>query len=216
MKMYFSVNLKNTFSNVLFYYMFIGKHFSTVSICKRVLFVSPYIVLVSEIEKSFNQAKSRTIENKINKAGLLVSVELNDVSFLKDFLLGYIPNTILLTYKKLAMKMNPNNDREKPYPCKVRDAGQDYGKVRAGTVFPKDWPYTKLFNYNFLRLQEEGILEIIRNKYVPTKVKKCGNHGRNMSQSNLFETMSAFVFLALAQGLASLVFIVEWLSRRDS
>ena len=169
----------------------------------------------TEIERSFTQAKSGTIENKINKAGLLVSVELGDVTFLKDFILGYFPNTILLTYKKLAMKMNPNNDREKPYPCKVRDVGQDYGKVRAGTVFPKDWPYTKLFNYNFLRLQEEGILEIIRNKYIPTKVKKCGNHGRNMSQSNLFETLSAFLFLAFAQGIAFLVFIVEWLSRRD-
>ena len=169
----------------------------------------------TEIERSFTQAKSGTIENKINKAGLLVSVELGDVTFLKDFILGYFPNTILLTYKKLAMKMNPNNDREKPYPCKVRDAGQDYGKVRAGTVFPRDWPYTKLFNYNFLRLQEEGILEIIRNKYIPTKVKKCGNHGRNMSQSNLFETLSAFLFLAFAQGMAFLVFIVEWLSRRD-
>ena len=169
----------------------------------------------TEIERSFTQAKPGTIENKINKAGLLVPIELNDVTFLKDFILGYFPNTILLTYKKLAMKMNPNNDREKPYPCKFRDAGEDYGKVRAGTVFPKDWQYTKLFNYNFLRLQEEGILEIIRNKYVPTKVKKCGNHGRNMSQSNLFETLSAFVFLAMAQGLAFFVFIVEWLSRRD-
>ena len=57
---------------------------------------------------------------------------------------------------------------------------------------------------------------LLHDAYVPTKVKKCGNHGRNMSQSNLFETMSAFVFLALAQGLAFLVFIVEWLSRRDS
>ena len=192
-------------------------HYPPVHSLEDVYRLSKHLIIWkgTEMERVFTQARQGSIEYKIKNAGLLRPEKLSDAGLMKDFIQGYIPNTILLTYKKHAMKMNPFQDQEKPYPCKIKDVGKDYGKISAGTIYPKNWPYTKLFNHNLLKLQEEGILDIIRNKYIPRKVQKCGNHGRNLSQSNIYETLSAFIFLAIAQGFTFVVFLLEWLYKRQ-
>ena len=169
----------------------------------------------TEVERIFSRAMEGTIEHKIKHAGLLVPVKLNDFDYLKKFVSGGIPNTVLLTWKNHASLMNPNNDAETPYPCKMKDVGKDYEKLSSGILYSKNWAFTKLFNHQMLKLQEEGILDQIYHKYLKKPRNKCGDHTQNISHSDIKETISAFVFLGAFQGLAIIIFSFEWLIKRD-
>ena len=168
----------------------------------------------TEIERLFELAKEGTIEYKIKQAGLLIPVRLNDSTYLTKFVHGLVPNTVLLTWKTHGELMNPNNDPEKPYPCKIKSIGKDYVPLSSGLLYSKGWRYTKLFNHHMLKLQERGILDLIYNKYKRKKKSTCSNKNENISHSNIFETISAFTFLGAFYAISFIVFLVESLGKR--
>ena len=183
---------------------------------KEVLTFSQKLIIWkdTEIERLFELAKEGTIEYKIKQAGLLIPVRLNDSTYLTKFVHGAIPNTVLLTWKTHGELMNPNNDPEKPYPCKIKSVGKDYVPLSSGILYSKDWPYTKLINHHMLKLQERGILDLIYNKYKRKKKSTCSNKNENISHSNILETISAFAFLGAFYSISLIIFLVEWLGKR--
>ena len=64
-------------------------------------------------------------------------------------------------------------------------------------------------------LQEEGILDQISRNYLKKTKRPCGNHGTNISHSDMLETISAFVLLGVCHGIALVILTIEWLSRRE-
>ena len=73
------------------------------------------------------------------------------------------------------------------YPCTITSVPRDYRKIGNGLIFRKGWPYTKLINYNllkvssmheftfseayhsYLQLLEEGIIDQLHNKWIKTR-----------------------------------------------
>ena len=73
------------------------------------------------------------------------------------------------------------------YPCTITSVPRDYRKIGNGLIFRKSWPYTKLINYNllkvssmheftfseahhsYLQLLEEGIIDQLHNKWIKTR-----------------------------------------------
>ena len=166
----------------------------------------------TEMERKFTNAKPGTVEYEIWKDNLLLRVNFSEQhNFLKKYVNGLVPNTILFTWRHHAMMINPNNDVEKPYPCRLKDVKKDFEKFSTGLLYAKHWPYTKAFNYHMLKLQEDGTLDHMTKKYIKQNKHPSCVGSRGAPRADMLDTFTAFVILAACGNFAVLIFVIELL-----
>ena len=97
-----------------------------------------------------------------------------------------------------------------PYPeleCRLSRIDERYMAVGTGFVFPKHWPYTKLFNVNILRMIEDGRVAQLKNKWLSTRSMRCESN--NIRPSSLHDIYPLVITLAFGGALSFISFFVE-------
>ena len=102
------------------------------------------------------------------------------------------------------------------YPCKLKKVkNYVYRATRAGIIFKKNWPFTRLLNHYLLKMREKGILDRYFHPYAKTTKETCGTKVKILSELNaphpasLYTTV--FIFLIISGGLlcAATFYVIE-------
>lgn len=86
---------------------------------------------------------------------MILSLPISYFHLLDPIFPGEYSNAVLIgVYQPLSTRAE--------YPCQVTSLPVDFRQVGNGFVYQKDWPYTRLFNYHFLkvRLSEVVMIEV--------------------------------------------------------
>ena len=75
----------------------------------------------------------------------------------------------ILFFSRMGVIFNEN------FPCSIKDV-KNVGKVAIrndGMIFRKNWPFTKLFNFQLLKMKEKGVLDRLLVPYLDEIKSSC-------------------------------------------
>ena len=169
---------------------------------------SDYSILTmggTSLESYFTKADKGSYLYKISKKKLMakkIDTEMN-----KNGILDMFRNFIETTDEILVFFPE---DFLHPYPelrCRVSKVNKKYMAVGTGFVFPKNWPYTKLFNDNILRMIEDGRVGHLKNKWLSMRSIRCERN--EIRPSNLHDIYPLTFALALGGALSIISLFFE-------
>ena len=171
------------------------------------------------LEQMFKMAPVDSLEHQIYSKGLVRAVPETD--FPNDFksLLasGNLENTVSLAVYQQTMLRRTNHHSKgsyPDYPCKLAAVNKNLGLVGTGMVYQKNWPYTKLLNLHMLKLKEDGIIDLLLNKYFNKKDNVlCGPKHTHLPME-IRDTILLFTLLAVGQFISIIVIILECMNHR--
>ncbi len=97
------------------------------------------------------------------------------------------------------------------FPCKVTSLNYDYRPLGNGLIFQKGWPLTKLFNYHLLKMEEEGVINQLRRRWIRKgQESSCANRDvGDRVQARLDHVVTLFGLWAAGILLSGLVWTGE-------
>ena len=128
---------------------------------------------------------------------------------------AYKPKTLTRLLRRRRGDKNIVN-----YRCKLSKVPDyEFSKHRAGLIFKKNWPFTRLVNHHLLEMKEKGILDRYFRPYDKTTKETCDNEVLIRPVLNVPHPVSlyttVFLFLVISGGfLCSFgVFLLELISK---
>ena len=91
--------------------------------------------------------------------------------------------------------------------CRLSRIDERYMAVGTGFVFPKHWPYTKLFNVNILKMIEDSRVAKLKNKWPSIRSMRC--EGNNIRPSSLHDIYPLVITLAFGGVLSVILLVIE-------
>ena len=169
----------------------------------------------SAFDDIFLHAKPESDEEKLNKSDKLVRFEGDLRKFLDQMTSKDHPyNNILLLWPHTYVESLGY------YPCKLNKVPDYYyQKTKAGMIFKKNWPFTRLLNYHLLVMKEKGILDRYFRPYEEITKQTCEKEVKIRSSLNVVDPVSlyttVFLCLVISGGLlcSLVIFIVELIAK---
>ena len=116
------------------------------------------------------------------------------------------------TYSKHLSLMEFNSAVFNPqWPCYLGALNVPMSPLRIGYLFPKNWPYTELFNFHLKRLEAIGVLRRLRAKHFLGVNQRCS---RSLQPVELTDCVSLGFALTGGYVVSLIVFAVEFFQRR--
>ncbi len=158
----------------------------------------------SSIQEYFSEAPPASVQGKLWRTKLTLdgaALFKSSVKTTEEIALGIRTRTILFG---VFQSISTYGDH---YPCQIQAVKRNYREIDNGMVYPKKWPFTRLFNHHLVKLRQVGLLQKIRAVYLDRPEEDCGLEApRNFGILNM-ASLGILLFLGFALSLA--IFLCE-------
>ena len=154
----------------------------------------------SSVESYFRNSKKHTAQKQIVDANkLVVEDKMNERKIFRRMVNGNQDVNTLLMGVIQPLQYLPE------WNCGGKSVKVDYRKINNGMIYQKNWAFRKLFDYQLLRLKEDGEIDRIKKNYFGKLKMVCPKKLKN--PYSMLETMGANLYF----GLGLIASFITWL-----